>query len=195
MAKPGCEGRPGEERQGRAQRSDSGMRVAGARTAAGALGVADDVRHARLEAHEGRQVRRLGGIILRELVHCEAAGETRARAASGTASASLQAGGLRQLRGRRAAAAVHGAATPKPLGLAAARSTYPCPGGAASASWAGSPASRSEGARTSARTNARRERRRGGEAARISAQIKQAHAQNAAGHQRAAAQPPHTRTR
>jgi len=41
-----------------------------ARTAASTLGVANDVRHASLEAHEGRQVRRLARVILGEAVSC-----------------------------------------------------------------------------------------------------------------------------
>lgn len=41
-------------------------------TPAGALSVTDDVRHAGLEAKEGRQGRRLGRVILGELVDCEA---------------------------------------------------------------------------------------------------------------------------
>ena len=50
--------------------SDAAQLPGSALTSSRPLRVADDVRHAGLEAHERRQVARLGGIILGELVHC-----------------------------------------------------------------------------------------------------------------------------
>ena len=52
------------------RRQAAALRCGRARTAAGALGITDDVSHASLEAHERRQVRRLARIILREAVSC-----------------------------------------------------------------------------------------------------------------------------
>jgi hypothetical protein len=102
--------------QSAGRRQAEALRCGRARTAAGALGITDDVSHASLEAHERRQVRRLARVVLREAVSCGGGARQRlgasvrapggARRARPAASAETLAVAARGVQGARTLALV-----------------------------------------------------------------------------------------
>ena len=163
-----------EARGGALGRKAAARRCARARTAAGALGIADDVGHASLEAHERRQVRRLARVILREAVSC--GGAARQRPAACAQRPGCQRSASRRpnpSNGSNCGWLGHAGAAPRCRGSAAPAAaprrtprqhwavTHPCPGGAASAFSEGNRGSRSAGARTGRRGRPARQTRAG----------------------------------